>query len=232
MKQKNLSRILIGVFLVAIGIGLLGNTFNLWDFNLFFDGFWTLFLIVPAIVSMINGGFSTGNVILFLIGALLLLKEQGVLPNIFSFQFVIAIILIIIGGGYLIGKSGRHNNPQGNLSPEDKDNFEYPDYFVLFGSSVMKNTSRDLKCGRFTAIFGGLEIDLSDAVLRNDVTLTASALFGGIDIKPPRNALVRASGVPIFGGFESKLSDPPATGEPQYILHLNYTAIFGGVETK
>lgn len=228
MTQKNLPRILIGGALIAIGLGLLGSAFGFWDFNLFFDGWWTLFLIVPALASIFSGGFSTGNVILLIIGASLLMRERNILPGIFTFRFILAVALICVGAGYILGRT-RRNRPYDTSG--EADNFDYPNYFVMFGALDLRNTCRDLKGGRFTAVFGGLDIDLRDARLRQDITVYATALFGGIEIRPPGNAAVRANGIPLFGGFSDDSAKIHAE-EPLYTMTVNYTALFGGVEVK
>ncbi len=49
--MKNLESIVIGLILIAIGVIIGLNTLNITDINIFFDGWWTLFIIIPSIIS-------------------------------------------------------------------------------------------------------------------------------------------------------------------------------------
>ena len=61
--MKKVNRILWGIALVAVGIILALNAFGITDLNLFFDGWWTLFIIVPCTVSLITSYDKSGSLI-------------------------------------------------------------------------------------------------------------------------------------------------------------------------
>ena len=46
MRQR-VGNILFGLAFLVAGLGFGGQALGLWNFNLFFSGWWTLFLIVP-----------------------------------------------------------------------------------------------------------------------------------------------------------------------------------------
>ena len=48
--MKNLSRILWGIVLIFIGVIWGLNRTGVADINIFFDGWWTLFIIVPSAI--------------------------------------------------------------------------------------------------------------------------------------------------------------------------------------
>jgi len=48
MKNSKTTNIIVGLIFLSLGIILFGNNLKLWDINLFFDGWWTLFIIVPS----------------------------------------------------------------------------------------------------------------------------------------------------------------------------------------
>ena len=77
-------------------------------------------------------------------------------------------------------------------------------------------------------IFGGGELDLTEAVLTaQETVLTAVCLFGGLEITVPEGMIVRNEVVGIFGGSEV----PKDSGEPGApVLVVKGAAIFGGVE--
>ena len=51
--MKNITKILWGTALIAVGGIIALNAFGITDIELFFDGWWTLFIIVPCLVGII-----------------------------------------------------------------------------------------------------------------------------------------------------------------------------------
>ena len=80
MKNKALS-IIIGLLAIALGIGygLKALDFEYFkEFTIFFDGWWTLFLIVPGIVSLFNkNSKKTFGIFVTSLGIILLLQQRG-----------------------------------------------------------------------------------------------------------------------------------------------------------
>ena len=54
--SKHAKNIIWGLLLIAVGAGYLGELFELWKFTLFFPGWWSLFLILPACISQLKYG--------------------------------------------------------------------------------------------------------------------------------------------------------------------------------
>ena len=82
------------------------------------------------------------------------------------------------------------------------------------------------------AFFGGSDIDLREVRFPpGGMTITAVAVFGGVDIIVPEGINVEISGAGIFGAFEGKKrSSPPVPGAPT--IKVEGVAFFGGVEVK
>jgi hypothetical protein len=94
------NRKVLGLLLILIGALFLLNQLGIFNANIFFDGWWTLFLIVPAIMSMNKQGLTTGNTVLLIIGVVLLLSEQGL-----DFKgYLVPAVLIAIGVSIFIRK--------------------------------------------------------------------------------------------------------------------------------
>jgi hypothetical protein len=96
MKNRNF----MGLILVALGIVLLLQALNIIEGSLFFAGWWTLFLIIPGIVSMSRTGITIGNTILLALGVGFLLQEQG--WNLRG--YLVPAIFIVLGVGILFRK--------------------------------------------------------------------------------------------------------------------------------
>lgn len=83
-----------GIALIVIGIGFGGEALGLWNFEVFFNGWWTLFIIVPCLINMFESGIKRSNTIGLTIGSLLLLSSWNVIPE----ELVVPLLLVVIGG--------------------------------------------------------------------------------------------------------------------------------------
>ena len=91
MKADN--RKFLGIVLIVLGAIILLNRLGIWNVDLFFDGWWTLLLIIPALYLITKNGVSTGNLVLLLIGVFFLLDEIG-----FSLRgYLLPVVLVGIG---------------------------------------------------------------------------------------------------------------------------------------
>lgn len=230
--RRNLSNILWGLLFIFVGVGLIGNIFDLWDYKIFFTGWWTLFLIIPAFVSMVQTGIKIGNSIVMGIGILLLLDQQNVIKDGLVYQFAAPAVLIIIGLAILskaiIKKPVKTNSVFTGKAVTSSEDF--PSYLAVFSGNTVKNNSINFQGGNATAIFGGNEIDLSDVILSKDVEFNVTTIFAGTEIIAPKNARVELHGFPIFGGNENTAI---SSADPQaFKIVFQCTSIFGGSEIK
>lgn len=77
MDRRKIANIVTGTFLVIAGILALGQAIHLWDLRVLWDGWWTIFLIVPAITGIIVNGPRVGNIMLLVLGVWLFVDCQG-----------------------------------------------------------------------------------------------------------------------------------------------------------
>lgn len=102
---------------------------------------------------------------------------------------------------------------------------------AIFGGATRKGRWVVPRRMQNVALFGGIDLDLTEAILEDrDVTIYATAIFGGIDITVPDGVSVRTSGAGIFGGFDGVNDDGGAPDGP--VIHVTGMAIFGGVDVK
>jgi hypothetical protein len=108
---------------------------------------------------------------------------------------------------------------------------------AMSGGSLVAVFSGFERKGRWTVpetlqaicIFGGGEVDLTDAVLTSrETTITVVCVFGGLSITVPDGMFVRSEVVGILGGVE--VSDGGDPNGPT--LHIKGAAVLGGVEVK
>lgn len=101
---------------------------------------------------------------------------------------------------------------------------------AVFGGSTRKGVWRARRRINSFALFGGNELDFTEAIFENDVIeINGFWMFGGCDITVPEGVEVRDQVVGIFGGSDVKYTRP-APGGPKIIV--KGLALFGGCSIK
>ena len=95
--MKKFTSLLWGLVLIIVGVILGCNAIGLTNIDIFFDGWWTLFIIVPCFIGLFNDNDKTGSIIGILIGIFLLLCCQNILSFELFWKLLIPAILVIIG---------------------------------------------------------------------------------------------------------------------------------------
>lgn len=217
---KKIKDIMLGAILVIIGIVFLGNEFNFWDIEIFFKGWWTLVIIIPSALGLFQHGSKLSSALGLLIGMLLLLAARDIISWRDVGRIFLPSMLILIGLSVIF----RKNFKLGKIKNKDDTN----SYIAIF-SGTEDNVSNEKFLGtNITAIFGGVELDLKNAIIDQDIVINCTTVFGGIDITLPDNVKVKTSGVPIFGGIENKKENTKEENAPT--VYINYVCAFAGVD--
>lgn len=226
--RNKISNALWGLFFIVIGVIIAGNAFNLWEVNVFFHGWWTLFIIIPSLINIFQNGFRTSSLITLTIGVLLLLSIQ----DFFSFEvfgkLIVPVIFVFIGLN-MIFKNFLHKG-ENSRSSNVKYQGGSSEYSALFSGSRHQIVGEKFLGTTLNAIFGGVELDLRNAIIDEDIVINATAIFGGIDIHVPSNVRVKVSNVPIFGGVDNKAPTFVDANAPT--IFINSTCMFGGIDIK
>ena len=97
MNNRKIARILWGLALVAIGVVFALKVLGIADINIFFNGWWALFIIVPSFVGLFSNRDKLGSLFGLGIGVALLLSAQGILDFSLIWKLLIPIIIVLIG---------------------------------------------------------------------------------------------------------------------------------------
>jgi Domain of unknown function (DUF1707) len=102
---------------------------------------------------------------------------------------------------------------------------------AVFGGVTRTGKWRIRRQTRALALFGGIDLDLRDAIFE-DQTVEISGIwcFGGLDIKVPAGMEVRDMTAGIFGGTDVGNLGEPQPGAPTLVI--KGMAIFGGVSVR
>ena len=227
--MKKAENVLWGIVLIILGLIVGGNTLGITDIDIFFDGWLTLFIIIPCFLGLFKDSDKTGSLIGILIGIGLLLGCQDIIRFDLIWKLAFPVILIVIGLS-LIFKDVFGDKISSEIKKLNENNNSKNSYCATFGGQNVNFDEEKFTGADVTAIFGGVKLDLKNAIIDQDVVINASAIFGGIDIYVPKNVKVKTKSVPIFGGVNNKANISP--DEKSHTIYINGTAIFGGIEIK
>jgi predicted membrane protein len=273
MSMKNsMSKAVWGVFFVLLGIALAGRALGVFNFNFYFPGWWTLFIIIPSAIGLVNRENRSASIFGLGIGILLMASAQGIIDwDIFP-KLIIALIFIAIGSSFLFrrDRSDRRENYNSKYSydteQEADTNQEYDanqeynanqgyhskqnsdgtndDYFrstnhggynhyagILSGRNIQL-VDEEFKGADVTSILGNVQLDLRNAILKDDVVIETTCILGGVDIYVPINTKVVFNCTPILGGVENKVISPYNPSDTTHTIFIRGTCILGGIEVK
>ena len=228
--MKKFRNILWGIVLIIVGLIWGLNATGITDINIFFDGWWTLFIIVPCFIDLFKESDKTGNIIGILIGVALLLSCQGIINFDIIWQLLFPAILIIIGISIIFKDAlgGKVNKEIKKLNEKKNTNNEY---CATFSGQTANFDGEKFNGANLTAVFGGVKCDLKNAIIEEDALINACSVFGGIDILVPDNVKVKIKSSSIFGGVDEKKKNKIENDEA-HTIYINATCIFGGAEVK
>ncbi|MBQ8209170.1 MAG: hypothetical protein IJZ35_01110 [Clostridia bacterium] len=226
--MKKAKNILWGILLIAAGVLFALKVLNVIDFNIFFDGWWTLIIIIPCAVGIFTESDKLGSIIGVAIGVFLLLCCQDVLSFELLSKLLLPAIVIIIGIRLVIG--GLFGNKANELFNKMKENgLNHKEYYATFSSQNISFNGELFESAELNAVFGGVKCDLSGAVIDKDCAVKVSAIFGGITILVPENVNVKVGTNSIFGGVTNKAE---SADKNRPTIYISGTCMFGGVDIK
>ena len=178
--MRKFGNILWGLVFIAVGLILGLNATGITDINLFFDGWWTIFIIVPCFIGLFRDRDKIGNLIGLLIGNA---NKKG--KNEYCATF-----------------SGQNINFNGQ-------EFQGVDLTAVFGGVKCdlrnaKITSDQVINANTT--FGGIEVFVPNNV---QVRIKATPIFGGVTDKSVHTTnsdapIIYINATCVFGGVEIK----------------------------
>ena len=226
--MKKTSNIVWGAVLILVGVLFGLDAFEIADVNVFFDGWWTLIIIVPCIVGLFTEREKTGNVIGIVIGVFLLLCCQDVLRFEMLWKLIVPVSAIIIGAKLIFG--GIFGTKTGEIIEKMKESGStLENCCATFSGNNRIFDNEKFEGIELTATFGGVKCDLRNAVIESDCAIRFTSTFGGIDILVPENVNVKVSSNCIFGGVSNKTK---TNKDNLYTIYVSGTCMFGGVEIK
>ncbi|HEU4860152.1 MAG TPA: LiaF domain-containing protein [Chitinophagaceae bacterium] len=232
------SNLLTGLFILAIGVLALMRTsiagFPRWAFG------WEILLLAFGLFIGLRHNFRGGAwLVLVLVGGIFLLRR--IYPA-FSFNQIWPVVLIVIGlfiilrprRGWKLHGTKKTDGSSDSVFTEDIDysKDDFVESTSIFGGAKKIVISKNFKGGTLENIFGGTELDLSQADFTGTAVIELTTIFGGTKLLVPSNWSVKSEAVTIFGGIEDKRRMQTVTEASEKTLLIRGTVIFGGIDIK
>lgn len=224
--MRDIKKIVIGAVVLAAGVLFALNALNVTDFDIFFPGWWTLFIIIPSGIGLITDKDKTGSAIGLAVGVVLLLWQLDVLNLTLVWKLIVVAILVAVGIKLIVGGTKKSDSNDGvsvNIS------VDAPSGCAIFGGKEMNFDGQVFEGTELTAVFGGVDCDLSGAIIKKDCKIKATAIFGGVDIILPKGVNVSVSSTSIFGGTDDAYVREPTS---EVTVYIETVSVFGGVDIK
>lgn len=226
--MKNIKSIVWGIILIIVGVILAGNELDLFSIDIFFDGWWTLFIIIPSFINIFVDEDKTGSIIGVIIGVVLLLACQDVVDMSKVWGLIFPLIIVLVGLS-LIFKNTFKKELSEQIKEMNKEANKGDELCATFSGINVNYDKEEFTGKKVTAVFGGVKLDLRDAIIKKDVVINTTSIFGGIDIYLPKSVNVKVKSNSIFGGVTNKNKK---SEEGKKTIYINATCLFGGVELK
>lgn len=247
--------ITVGVILVLIGGVILLRTLGIW-----FPSWvttWPMIIIAVGVVISMKSNFKSGfGMFMIIFGSVALVVKNFDLPfNLFP--YIIPVGLIALGIYLIIKRQSDQKSFEQSFSESMKkfdenlgfgdtegdsafsgygskasDFSDYIDAQALFTGIQRRVMSKSLKGGKISAIFGGTDIDLTQADLVDGAAINIEVAFGGVKLIVPPHWDLQINVTNIFAGVEDKRMYQPVPNTETKVLKLYGSVIFGGIEIK
>jgi len=119
-----------------------------------------------------------------------------------------------------------------NIPPQPSYGDDHLDAVSVFGGVKKIILSKDFKGGEIVNIFGGAELDFTQADINGRVVIDITQIFGGTKIVVPSNWQVVSDMAAVFASVDDKRLRSTASPNSDKILILKGVSIFAGVDIR
>ncbi|MGV3632119.1 MAG: LiaF transmembrane domain-containing protein [Bacteroidota bacterium] len=229
-KNQFRGRVIGGILAIGFGVLLLLHQLNMGVHQAFAS--WQFALVLVGVGSLLKHKFQKFfGFVPLAIGAVFMAKEFY--PGLIETKLIWPVLIIVFGIGIFIKAFSRKKNScYRRMSDEELAEVQGDDYFestAFFGGVSKKVVSKNFKGANISSIFGGTELDLSNADFEKEAGIAIHCVFGGVNIIVPSHWKVKSDINTAFGGVDDRRSIS-LVDENGKLLVLTGSCTFGGVE--
>lgn len=224
--MKKITAVTAGAVLIVCGAVYILGVLGIADINVSFDGWWTLFIIIPSIGGLVSSRDKIGNLICLMAGVLLLLASRNVIGYDMILNLIVPVIIILLG----VKLTAKHTVSSEKNKNECAEQVSEANT-VIFGEKVIDCGDEEFTVGKIGAVFGGAKCNLANARIKDGSRLNLMCIFGGANIIVPGNVNVKINTFCLFGGISDKRTIQDI-GTERVTLNINGFCLFGGADIK
>ena len=227
MKKNFLVRAFFGVTIVALGgILLLRNLeiikFDSW--NVFWGTVWAAGLVLAGLVTIVSSQrllTRAWGLLLMAAGVSVGLNAYGIIDvSIWKLFWPVVLIAVGLMMVFSIGSANRKRAEKSGTDDNEKVAIFYGEQSRVRG---------DYTGGLLTAIFGGVDLDLRQANIKDGAIIDVFTFCGGININLPDDVIVKNEVRGVLGGSDDKTMSKPSAKKT---IYLRGECVLGGLEIK
>lgn len=233
MKSRRIHTMVWGSALLIFSICWTLAALNIINFNVLFDGWWAVLIIVACLSNLFTDKNKTGASIGLAVGVLLLLGARGVISWEQVGKLVIGVVIIIAALGMILGHLFKKKFQEKAESTElqtTENGRLVRRYEVTFGEQEVKLDGKAFDKAEIQCRFGAMRIDLRQAQIAANAEIMLDCSFGAVEILLPTNVAVKTNINSSFGGVEIGKNNSPGPDSPTLLLEGKVS--FAGVEVK
>ena len=230
-----------GVFILIVGVAALLKA-SLTDLPDWLFSTPTFLIALGLFIGLRHNFKGMAWFILIMIGCVTLFDRIN--PDFSLRRYIWPLALIAVGMFFIIRPRRRswdhwdekkNTGMQGDSSPLNEEKWsdeDFVDSTSIFGGAKKNIISKNFKGGDLVNIFGGTDLDLTQADFTGTAVIELTTIFGGTKLISPSNWSIKSEAVIIFGGIEDKRKMPAIAENAGKVLVLKGTVIFGGIDIK
>ena len=227
MKKNFLVRAFFGIAIAALGGVLLLKNLEIINFDswhVFWGTVWATGLILAGLMTIFSSrraSLRVWGLLLMTIGVSIGLGAYGVI-NISVWKIFWPVMLIAIGLMVSVGSGGRKRSKKSAADVSGNEKIA-----IFYGEE--SRVKGDYTGGSVTAIFGGVELDLRQAKIKDGAVIDVFTFCGGVNINMPDDVIVKNEVHGILGGSEDKTVSKSSAKKT---IYLRGECVLGGLEVK
>ena len=229
MKKNFLVRAFFGVTIVALGGVLLLRNLEIIKFdswNVFWGSVWAAGLVLAGLVTIISSRqllTRAWGLLLMAAGVSIGLNAYGVIDvSIWKLFWPVVLIAVGLMMVFSIGSGGRKRAEK--LAADGRENEKVA---IFYGEE--SRVRGDYNGGSLTAVFGGVDLDLRQAKIKDGTVIDVFTFCGGINISLPDDVIVENEVRGVLGGSDDKTVPKPSAKKT---IYLKGECVLGGLEIK
>ena len=228
MKKSSLIRAFLSIVVVALGGVLLLKNLEVinisWD--IFWGTVWAAGFVLSGLVNIFNYRNKTSwiwGLLLVAIGVLIGFNSYGIV-DVSIWKVFWPVVLIAAGLSMMFNTSPKGIKRSKKL---DKDNAGNEKIACFWGEEDA--VKGDYTGGSLVAIFGGVDLDLRQAKIKDGSVIEIFTFCGGVNITLPDDVIIENEVRGFLGGTDDKTLPKDSAKKT---LHLKGECILGGLEIK